>query len=435
MILMSSLPLRLTVILLCSLPGIMSLAEDWPQWRGVQRDGVWRSEGITDDLPDGQIPLQWSVPIGPGYSGPTVADGRVYVSDRQAHGAKQTERVLCFDSQSGKSIWTHTYDATYSIGYTAGPRASVTVDQGRAYSVGAMGHFYCFDAHSGDVIWQRDLNEDYQIRMPVWGIAAAPIVYRDFVIQQVSGQDGACMVAFNKATGEEAWKALDEPAGYSSPILYKQAGKDVLVCWTGESLSGLDPATGKVYWAHEMKPRQMPIGIATPSVEGDLIFVSSFYDGSLMIRAPHDQLTSEVVWREIGRDEKNTLALHSMIGTPIVEDNYVYGFDSYGEMRCLEALTGKRVWEDLTAVPKARWSTVHMVRQDDRVWMFNERGELLIASLSPEGLTIHDRSQLIEPTTTQLPQRGGVCWAHPAFAEKSIFVRNDKQLVRASLAK
>lgn len=242
------------------------------------------------------------------------------------------------------------------------------------------------------------------------------------------------MVAFNKSTGEEVWHALNERAGYSSPIVIQQGGQDVLVCWTGESLSGLDPATGKVFWMHSMLPSRMPIGIATPSVDGEFVFVSSFYDGSLMVSALHDRLTSEILWREVGRDEKNTEALHSMIGTPIVQDGFVYGFDSYGELRCLDAKTGKRIWEDLTAVPKARWSTVHMVRQADRVWMFNERGELLLTKLSPQGLTILSRAPLIEPTEVQLRQRGGVCWSHPAFAEQAIFARNDNKLVKASLA-
>lgn len=428
-------PQRLPIAWLCASLTSTAFSEDWPQWRGVDRDGVWHAEGLVDELPAGQIPLQWSVPVGPGYSGPTVADGRVYVSDRQAEGGKQSERILCFDSTSGKPLWVHEYEATYSISYTAGPRASVTIDESKAFSVGAMGHFYCLDAGSGQVLWHRDLNSEYQIALPVWGIAASPLIYGDLVIQQVSGADGACMVAFNKATGEESWKALNERAGYSSPILIKQANQDVLVCWTGESLSGLDPATGKIHWSHKMEPVQMPIGIATPSVDDELLYVSSFYDGSLMVRVPKDEVSSEVVWRAIGRDEKNTIALHSMIGTPIVQDGYVYGFDSYGEMRCLDALTGKRIWEDLTAVPTARWSTVHMVREGERVWMFNERGELLITKLAPAGLTILDRAQLIEPTTTQLRQRGGVCWSHPAFAEKSVFIRNDQRLVKASLAK
>jgi outer membrane protein assembly factor BamB len=411
----------------------LCIAEDWPQWRGPQRDGVWHAEGLVTELPEGQLPLEWSTEIGPGYSGPTVADGRVYVMDRN----DTDERVLCLDSVTGKQVWVHTYPAEYTVSYKAGPRASVTVASGRAYAVGSMGHFHCLDAATGKVIWQHDLSTEYKIEMPIWGIAASPLVYENSVILQVSGADGACMVAFSQSDGKEVWRSLNERAGYSSPVVIQQAGQDVLVCWTGESLSGLDPRNGNVHWAHPMLPRNMPIGIATPCVDSERVFVSSFYDGSLMIRTPKDQLTSSVIWRAIGKDEQNTAALHTMIGTPILDDAHIYGVDSYGEFRCLNAETGARIWEDLTAVPKARWSTIHMVRQanTDTVWMFNERGELLMAKLSPSGLKISDRCQLIEPTKAQLPQRGGVCWSHPAFAEKSIFIRNDNRIVRASLAK
>jgi hypothetical protein len=178
----------------------------------------------------------------------------------------------------------------------------------------------------------------------------------------------------------------------------------------------------------------MPIGVGDPVIAGERIFVSSFYDGSLMVRAPKETLSSDVLWRAVGPDEQHTQSLHAMIGTCIVEDGLVFGADSYGEFRCLDASSGKRLWEDTTAVPRARWATIHMVREADRVWMFNERGELMITKLSREGLQILSRSQLIEPTRDQLGQRGGVCWSHPAYAERSVFARNDKQLVRVSLA-
>ncbi len=408
--------------------------DDWPQWRGSSRDGVWRETGIRNDLPDGQLPLAWSVEIGPGYSGPTVANGCVYVMDRQPAERNASERIHCFDSKTGQVKWTHTYSADYRISYTAGPRASVTVHDGKAYAVGAMGHFHCLDAVTGQVIWMRDLQTDYKINMPIWGIAASPFLYDTLVIQQVSGADGACMVAFSQSDGKEVWRSLSDRGGYSSPILIQQAGQQVLVCWTGDSLSGLDPRTGKVLWGHPFPPKNMPIGVGDPVLDGEKLFVSSFYDGSLMVRVPKAKLGSEVIWKEVGQDEQHTKSLHAMIGTCLMRDGLVFGADSYGEFRCLDAATGKRIWEDLTAVPKARWSTIHMVQQADRVWMFNERGELLIAKPSKDGLNIIDRCKLIEPTKQQLGQRGGVCWSHPAFAEKSVFARNDQQLVRASLA-
>jgi hypothetical protein len=126
--------------------------------------------------------------------------------------------------------------------------------------------------------------------------------------------------------------------------------------------------------------------------------------------------------------------LHSVISSAILDGDYLYGVDSYGELRCLDANTGERIWESLKAVPKARWSTIHMVRNGDRVFMFNERGELLIARLSPQGFDEISRAKLIDPTPEQLDRHGGVCWSHPAFANKCVFARNDKEIVCANLA-
>jgi hypothetical protein len=113
----------------------------------------------------------------------------------------------------------------------------------------------------------------------------------------------------------------------------------------------------------------------------------------------------------------------------------VYGVDSYGELRCLRADNGERVWESLDATPRVRWGTIHMVRNGDRIWMLNERGDLLICRLSPTGYQELSRAHLLEPTEEQLRQRGGVCWSHPAFADKHVFARNDRELVCASLAR
>src|SRR5215475_12715407 len=224
--------------------------------------------------------------------------------------------------------------------------------------------------------------------MPMWGIAAAPLIDGRRLILNVGGEH-ACVVALDKTSGEEIWKALDDPAQYSAPILIQQGGQPVLVVWTGAGVVGLNPATGAEYWRAEMKPKQMPIGIATPVVNGDRLFVSSFYDGSLMLRLTTDKQSgrpaAEQLWRKVGPDEQRTQSLHCMIGTPILDGDYVYGVDSYGQLRCLDANTGERIWEDQQAVPKARWSTIHMVRLQNRLVMFNERGELLFGRISPQG--------------------------------------------------
>lgn len=419
--------------LLLALLAAAALADDWPQWRGPNRDGVWKEQGLLEKFEGPQIKIRWRVPVSSGYSGPTVAGGRVYVTDRVVE-PKEQERVHCFDWQTGRRLWSYAYDCSYErLGYPDGPRAAVTIDQGRAYSLGAVGHLFCFDAARGIVLWTRDLNREYRIRMPTWGIAAAPLIEGDLVIVQIGGSDNACLVAFDKKSGKERWHALGDGANYSAPIVVPQAGKRVLICRTADRVVGLDPRSGALYWEYPFPSRQMPLGVPTPVVEGERLFLCGFYDGSLMLRLRPERPAVEKLWQRRGANERVTDALHSIISTPLLLGDYLYGVDSYGELRCLDARTGDRLWESQEAVPRSRWATIHFVRNGDRVWMFNERGQLMIAHLAPRGFEEISRTQLIRPTTGQLPQRSGVCWSHPAFAYRHVFARNDEELVCASL--
>lgn len=411
-------------------------AEDWPQWRGVGRDARVDDPTLVRELSVDRVPLRWSVAVGPGYSGPTVSQGRVFLTDRQGEAPDAVERVLCFDADNGDLVWQHTDPVEYAIGYDAsGPRAAVTVHGDKAIAVGGMGRLNCLNAKSGDLIWTRDLNKDYQIRMPDWGITAAPLVYQGLVIQVVAGQGDACLVAFDLSSGREVWRAIDEKAGYSAPILIRQGGQDVLVCWTGESVSGLDPQTGKLYWSIEMLPRRMPIGVPTPVIQGDRLFVSSFYDGSMLIQLDQQKPAAKKLWHRVGQSERNTDALHAMISGPILKGDHIYGADSYGEFRCLDRETGDRVWEDLSVVPQARWATVHTIQNGDDEIMLNDQGELLFTTLSPGGIEIRSRSKLLDPTLRQLRRRSGVVWSHPAIADGMIYARSDNELVCGSLRK
>ena len=410
-------------------------AEDWAQWRGPGRDGVWNETGIIDAFPADKLTPVWRAEIGAGYSGPTIADGRVYVTDRLVK-PKQVERVHCFDARTGKSLWTHTYDCPYrGVQYDAGPRASVTIREGLAYALGTMGHFFCFDAVTGEVRWQYDLNDRYKIRMPVWGISAAPLIEDDLIILQIGGEGDHCLVAFDRKSGEPAWHALEDNASYSAPIVIDQAGQRVLVVYTGDNVVGLNPKNGTVHWKHPFPATQMVIGIAAPVLHRNHLFMSNFFDGSLLLKLGEKDLTVTKVWQRAGESEKKTDGLHSIISTPYLDGDHIYGVDSYGELRCLDLATGDRVWESLEAGPKERWATIHFVKHHDKVWMFNEVGELIIAKLSPKGYEQISRAKLIEPTRDQLPsRRGGVTWAHPAFADRHVFARNDKELVCVSLA-
>lgn len=414
-----------------SLLSIETFGADWPQWRGPKRDGVWREKGIVQKFDSPQLRIRWRTKIANGYSGPTVANGRVYVTDRLTS-PTQVERVHCFDAMTGEAIWSHTYECVYKkIDYRDGPRAAVTVDSGRAYSLGTMGHLFCFDAAKYKVHWSKDLHTEYEIKIPTWGIAAAPLVEKGLLIVQVGGKEGACLIAFDKITGKEKWRALRDSASYSAPIVIKQAGKRVLVCWTAERIVGLGPASGELYWEYPFESIQ---NVATPVVHKNFLFVSGFFAGSTLLKLHNDKPAVSLVWRRKGENVKKTDSLHCCISTPILQGDYIYGVDSYGELRCLDLHTGDRIWENLDAVSRARWANIHFVRHEDNIWMFNERGELIISRLSPKGFHEISRTKLINPTRGQLDKRGGVCWSHPAFAYRHVYIRNDQELLCASLS-
>jgi len=425
--------MRRIVWMLLTLAGAAcAQADDWPQWRGPQRDGVWRETGVVERFPAAQIPLRWRAPIGAGFSGPTVADGRVYVSDRVTE-PQERERIHCFAWQTGQPLWTYQYDCKYSdFGYRAGPRASVHIEGGRAYSLGAAGHLVCLDAVRGTRLWQRDLRAEYKIRMPLWGISAAPVIEGPLIIVQIGGAGEACLCAFDKQTGQPRWQALADTASYAAPIVIDQAGQRVLVCHTGDRLVGLAPQSGRLLWSHPIPWRSWPIGIPTPVVHGNLLLVSDAHQGTFLFRLGQQQPELALLWRRSDQDAPKK-ALHCLNSTPMIDGAEIYGADHRGVLRCLRLSTGEQLWEDETAVPKGKFATMHLVRNGQRTWLFTERGELIIARLTAQGFQALSRAKLIEPTLEQARLRGGVAWSHPAFAYRHVFARNDKELVCADL--
>ena len=422
------------LLLLFGLNGFV-LGDEWPDWRGPNRDGIWKEKGVKKKFDTAKIKEKWRVPISSGFSGPTVADGRVYITDRVTE-PKEIERVMCFDAMTGAKEWSYSYDCEYrDFGYRAGPRASVVLDGDRAYSLGAMGHLFCFQSKSGEVLWSKDLDDQYEIQMPNWGIAAAPLIVDDKIVVCIGGENNACVIALDKISGKEIWRNLDDDLGYSAPILIKQGKTPVVVVWTGQRVAGLNPDTGSIYWQYEFEQKDLIQNIATPVFYNNYLFVSTFFDGAMLLNLDKTKPAAEKIWQRGGKNEKETDALHCCISTPLLKDSYIYGVDSYGELRCLDLMTGDRIWEDLSAVNPARWANTHLVQNGDLTYMFNEHGELIIAKLSPEGFSEISRASLIEPTEEQLSRKGaGVTWAHPAFAYKHVYIRNDKALVCADLA-
>ena len=417
------------LILLDLLAPSIAVADDWPQWAGPQRDAVWRERGIVRTLPaSDQLPRVWSASIAEGYAGPAVADGRVFVSDRQP--PNQNERVLCLDAETGDVVWKHEYPARYTISYPAGPRATPLVHDGRVYHIGAVGHFKCLDAKSGKLLWQKHFVNDFGTTLPVWGMAASPLVDGPRLISLVGGADSALIVCFDRISGEELWRAGHDPAvGYCPPMIFEFGGQRQLIVWHPSAVSAFDPETGRALWSHAWDIRY-GLCIPTPRQIGEGLFLTSFYNGPLMLRVSADN--ADVVWKGKSNSELQTDGLHSIMPTPWVDRNRIYGICSYGQLRCLRTSTGERLWETREATGKGRWWNAFLVRHEDRFFIHNEQGELIIAKLDGDGYREISRSLLVEPTRKEA--RRMTIWSHPAFAMKSVFARNDRELVRVDLS-
>ena len=424
-------------------------AEDWPEWRGAGRLGVWTETGIVDDLPD-ELLVRWRTPIRSGYSGPAVAGGRIFITDwledPDSRTLDGTERALALDEETGEVLWTHEWETGYrmlSVAYAIGPRATPTVDGDRVYIVGATGRLFCFNVETGEVVWQKDYVAEYDTSVPVWGVVSSPLVDGDRLITVVGGEPDALVVAFNKHTGEEIWRAIETGTemGYAQPIIYEAAGVRQLIIWHPQALASLDPETGELYWEQPWDV-SMGLTVATPVRSGDYLLVSQLFNGSMMVRLSQDRPAATHLWQGQSRSELpgETDTIHAMVTTPVVVGDYVYGLDSYGELRALDARTGQRIWMSPDLAPQARWSTAFLVQHEDRWLVNNEEGYLILAQFTPEGYVELDRTRLIEPTSvsgTRTPHgriaARVVNWSHPAYANGHIVHRNDREIIRVSL--
>jgi outer membrane protein assembly factor BamB len=406
-------------------------ADDWPQWRGVQRDGIWRETGIVEGFDQPELRPRWRTPIGPGYAGPAVANGKVYVTDRNSE--KGTERVLCLSANTGEILWTHEYPCSYKgIDYDCGPRCTPTVHEGKAYTLGAAGHLFCLDAETARVIWQKDYVKDFSVRIPPWGIASAPLIDGDRLIALVGGSNNAGVVAFDRNTGKEIWRALSlRDIGYAPPVIYSAGGVRQLIIWHPEAVVSLNPDTGIVYWQVPFHT-DMGVSIITPVFDAPLLFVSQSWGGPLMLELAQDKPTARVLWRLPPAGNPNSDLINCLMSTPILREGYLYGISLYGELRCLNARTGQRVWQTYEPTGHGRWWNAFLIPNGDRVFIANEQGELIIARLSPEGYEELSRAKLIAPTARL--RRRDLVWSHPAFANRSVYARNDKEILCVPLA-
>jgi len=428
--------------------GIASLSlpiangNDWPQWAGgPQNDGAWHEDGIVTNFPSGGLTSKWRTPIGPGYSGPSAANGSVFVMDRQNFGTNApAERVLCLDASTGKIHWQYSYPCKYSnIGYDSGPRVTPAVVDGRVYTLGTMGDLICLDAADGKPAWQKNLPRDDQAKIPTWGFATQLLVDGSRLYCIVGGP-GHALVAFEAATGKELWRALSsrEP-GYSTPLIRTINGQRQLIVRHSDGIAGLTLDTGEVLWSAQY-PAKMGMAVCTPAVFENLICLSGQFEGTAMFKVLPDKKEAALLWSfdtggkpetEFRRDGFN-----SPMSTVVFNGKQVYGVSLHGELCGLEAATGHRIWTSLAllggSTPKDKWWSAFFVRHHENYFVLNENGDLQIARFSPTGYELLAKTHLCDPDMPVANRK--VIWSHPAFANRCIYVRSNSELMAFSLA-
>jgi outer membrane protein assembly factor BamB len=409
------------ILMVCLLSQVVAVqAEEWSRWRGPRGDGTWQpTKEVLENLPaqwPAELPHVWTQPLGPGYSGITVSQGRVVTMDRPAEPTNH-ERIVCFDAATGKKLWEHLYAASYEgIDYQQGPRSAPTLHEGRVYTLGAVGHAHCLDLKTGKVLWQLDLVRDHQAKLPTWGLAASPVVYGDQLLLH-AGLPGGCYSSHNLATGQEQWRSGDDPAGYATPRIVAQAGRDVLIGWTPKHVLALDPRTGNELWN---VPYEVTYGvsIADPIVPEGTVLVAGYWEGTKAIRLGNEAGEAELMWEE-------NKFLRGLMSQPLYRQGHVFLLDKQHGLVCFRLSDGQKVWSDgyrLTKRDRNPQASLVWLGNSDRALALNAEGQLVQLRLTPEKYEEHTRTQLVKPT-----------WAHPAFMGEYVFARDDQQIVCAKL--
>lgn len=406
-----------------------SQAGDWPQWRGPNRDGVWSETGIVESFPASGLKILWRAPVGPGWSSPVVAQSRVYLTDSELKAPKAKERVHCFDAASGKSLWTFSYavnypDWAFTEGPGMGPTATPIAADGKVYALGKKNDLISLDASNGEVLWRTNLEKQYDVQE--FCTSASPLIEGRLLIVPIGsyvGGSGSFVIAFDKDSGKEVWKSPNDGLTYSSPIVIGTGGQRQLIVWTQKSVLSLASTTGKTCWKVSLTTGA-DYAVSTPVFHENLLLI-----GGLMLKLDLDNPAASALWPDTKAVSRRVL---SNTSTALLRGDYVYSAKSSGEFVCLEARTGKQVWKTDKVTDLKQGASIHLTPNGDGVFLYTDRGELIRAHLDAKGYKEIGRTRLIEPT---YPFAGrNVAWPPPAFANRCVFARSDKEVVCVSLA-
>ena len=397
----------LTVAAFASGPG-KKTKNDWPQWRGPNRDGISKETGILKSWPEGGPKVLWSAPSGDGYSGISVTNGKLYTM----YGQGSDEIAICLDAASGAELWRFKMGSKYTNQWGHGPRATPTVDGNLVFVLSGKGKLFALNATKGTEVWGHDLHNEYGGKIPTWGVSTSPLVEGNMLIVDVGGKDGHGLVAFNKKDGKVIWKSNSGIPGYSAPIAVTVNGTRQILSFAGKALVSVSPKDGKQYW-HYSWVTSYDVNAATPVfIKPDKVFISSGNNKGaavLKMKAANGTVEVEALWK--------SRIMRNFFSSSILVGDHLYGFDE-GTLRCVNVNTHESKWA------KRGFSKGSLMYADGHLIVLSEKGLLVLVEATPEAFVQKASAQVLK----------GRCWTVPTLVNGMLYVRNQKDMLCLDLS-
>ena len=334
----------LGAVLLLSAAGF---AQDWPQWRGANRDGKVLGFTAPQNAPD-KLAQQWKVTVGAGDASPVLVGEKLYVFTR----LNEQETTSCLSAIDGKQLWQDHYAAPPVTGAAAkhqGPRGTPAVAQGKVVTLGACGTVSCLDAATGKLLWRKD---EFPNIYPMFFTSMSPLITDGLAIAQLGSKDQGGIIAYDLTTGDVKWRWLGEGPDYASPALMTVAKTKQIVTLTNKSLVGVGVADGKLLWTIPFAPLSRAYNAATPIIDGQTVIYTGAKRGTHAVKIDKqgDLFTPTELW--------SNPDVAVQFNSPVLKDGLLYGLSDHGNLFCLDAKTGKTAWIDTAQCDKGGFCTI-----------------------------------------------------------------------------
>jgi len=375
----------------------------WTDFRGPDRAGVYAETEIDTAWPASGLPRLWKQPVGGGYASFTVGEGRAYTIEQR----RDREAIAAYDIETGRELWAFAYPALFDeILGGAGPRATPVYREGLIYSLGAKGDLYCLWAKTGKPKWSKSILADNGAENQRWGMAASPLIVENMVVVTPGGAPGKSIVAYDRLSGAPVWRALDDRAGYTSPILATLAGRRQIVWISGQRAVGVAPENGALLWEYAF-PGQLDMNCSQPVVvdEAHVLLSSAPGPGAalLEITKTGETYAARAVWQNNRMKNK--------FNSSVLYQGFIYGFDE-AILACIDPQTGEVKWKG------GRYGYGQLLLAGGYLVVVTEQGDVVLVRATPEGHRELARFSAIEGRT----------WNIPAIDNGLLLVRNSSEM-------